>query len=198
MRNEFKYDLIIRPAVEEYFPELLQGLGNDAHLWIRAQIWQESRMNHRAVSPAGARGLMQLMPATAVELGVENVFDPNENIRAGIGYMSRQWQRLTEIPTPLERIRYALASYNGGRGYINMAMVLAREAEGLGGSHSGWRIDGMPPGNFQQWKLLKGYLADSRCLVRGRHPDYRQMHDYVAKIEKRYRHYRTLQKGAMP
>lgn len=189
--NEIKYDLIIRDAVEKHFPELLQGLGAIAHLWIRAQIWQESRMNPLAVSPAGARGLMQLMPETAVGIGIKNVFDPVDNITGGVRYMAQQWRHLDEVPDQVERLRFALASYNGGRGYINMAFVLAREAQGLAGSHTGWRLDGRPAGDFQYWSFTKAFLSDSRCIVRGRHPDYMQIRDYVSKIEERYLYYRS-------
>lgn len=190
-KTEMQYDQLIRHAVEQHFPELLQALGDGAHLWLRAQIWQESRMDHFAVSEAGARGLMQIMPETAIGLGVENIFDPAENITAGVRYMAQQWRRLPEIPLPEERLRFALASYNGGRGYINMAMVIAREAEGLSGSHTGWRLDGCLSGDFQHWCFLKAFLSDTRCVVRGRRPDYQQIRDYVSKIEERYLYYRS-------
>jgi len=192
MTNDYQFDLIIQDALEHRAPELLRGLDHDAHLWIRAQIWQESRFNPLAKSPAGARGLMQLMPATAFELGVENIVDPVENIFAGVTYLGKQWGRLSEIPDPFERMRFALASYNGGRGYVNMAMVIAREAEGLAGSYYGWIEDGHPAGNFQRWDYSSRFLYDPRCIVHGRHPDHQQMTDYVALIEKRTDYYRGL------
>lgn len=51
---------------------------------ICAQIYAESRFNPHAVSPSGAEGLLQLMPRTAKELGVKDVFDIKENVRAGV------------------------------------------------------------------------------------------------------------------
>ncbi|OYX21463.1 MAG: hypothetical protein B7Z09_00535 [Brevundimonas diminuta] len=60
-----------------------------------------------AVSPAGAAGLTQLMPATARELGVEDRFDPVENLRGGADYLARQLRRFQDV-------RLALAAFNAG------------------------------------------------------------------------------------
>jgi len=192
IKPEDRFDLIIRSKVEEHFPELLVELGNDGHLYIKAQVWQESRMNPQAESPAGALGLLQLMPLTAKELGVHDPLNPVQNLDGGIRYLADQWRHLDEAATSQDRLFFSFASYNGGRGYINMAFVLGREAEGLSGSHKGWRDDGRPPGSFQFWAYTRGFLADARCIVGGHKPDYRQMWDYVSKIEMRYRHYQEV------
>ena len=72
----------------------------------------ESGFNRLAVSPKGASGLMQLMPATAARFGVKNIFDQRENIMAGATYL--RWL--------LERfggdVRLALAGYNAGEGAV--------------------------------------------------------------------------------
>jgi len=92
------YENIIRTNADKYNldPEL-----------IRAVIMAESDGDPRAVSPAGAKGLMQLMDGTAREMGVKDVFDPVENIRGGAKYLRRLIDRFQDI-------RKALAAYNAG------------------------------------------------------------------------------------
>ena len=81
----------------------------DARL-IHAVIEQESNYVARARSKKGARGLMQLMPATARQYGVSNSFDPKANIEAGVRHLKDLLSRL-ELPT-------ALAAYNAGEGTV--------------------------------------------------------------------------------
>lgn len=77
---------------------------------LEAVAWQESRGRMSAVSPKGARGVMQLMPATAAELGVRSD-DLADNIRGGAIYLRRQLDRFGSVPL-------ALAAYNAGPGAV--------------------------------------------------------------------------------
>jgi hypothetical protein len=79
---------------------------------VKSVMLVESNFNPRAVSPKGARGLMQLMPGTARRYGVRNSFDPLENIRGGTAYLS---DLLGMFDGDLVR---TLAAYNAGEGAV--------------------------------------------------------------------------------
>lgn len=81
-------------------------------LLIYAQMHQESGFKLKATSYKGARGLMQLMPATAIRFGVRNIYDPKQNIEAGIKYM--RWL----IDKFNGDVVLALAGYNAGEGAV--------------------------------------------------------------------------------
>ncbi|MBF0109492.1 MAG: lytic transglycosylase domain-containing protein [Magnetococcales bacterium] len=109
-----KYETIIQKASQRY--------GVDADL-IRSVIQVESSFNPRAVSPSGAKGMMQLMPGTARELGVKDPFDPEQNIMGGTSYLSRLLDRYDG------NVRSALAAYNWGMGNLERKPVAAMPGE---------------------------------------------------------------------
>ena len=96
--RENQYDKIIKRASQKH--------GVDFFL-IKSVIRAESLFDSKAVSSAGAKGLMQLMPDTAVEVGVKNVFDAEQNIMGGTKYLKKLLKRF-------KNVKKAVAGYNAG------------------------------------------------------------------------------------
>jgi soluble lytic murein transglycosylase-like protein len=86
----------------------------------RAVAFIESRGNASAQSSAGAQGVMQLMPATAQQLGVTDPFDPEQNIAAGVEYLGKLLRKYGGNET------HALAAYNWGPGNVDKAIEVGR------------------------------------------------------------------------
>ncbi len=97
-------DQLITQVAKKY--NLSEGL-------IHSVVATESAYNPQAVSPVGARGLMQLMPATAADLGVTDSFDPQQNLNGGTRYLK---QLLDKYDGDLD---HALAAYNWGQGNVD-------------------------------------------------------------------------------
>jgi soluble lytic murein transglycosylase-like protein len=110
---------IFRSKFDKMIVEAAKKFDVDAAL-ISAVIKAESDFNPREVSHKGARGLMQLMPATAERFGVDNSFDPKANINAGVRYL--RWL----LDTFEGNADLAVAAYNAGEGNV-------------------WKYDGVPP-----------------------------------------------------
>lgn len=98
-------------VIDSYIIDSSNRYGIDP-LLIYSQMHQESSFKLTATSYKGARGLMQLMPATAVRFGVTNIYDPRQNIEGGVKYM--RWL----LDTFNGDLSLALAGYNAGEGAV--------------------------------------------------------------------------------
>ncbi|MFT5808519.1 MAG: membrane-bound lytic murein transglycosylase F [Moritella dasanensis] len=150
-----------------------------------SQMHQESRFNPQAKSMAGAKGLFQLMPRTAKELGIIDVHVPERGIKAGVLYMNwvRERMRKDEVQED-QLIWFTLASYNAGAGHVRDAMRLAKQ--------KGWRDD-VWFGHVEKAMLLLSkskYAAKARYgYVRGQEPV-----NYIRKIKRRFETYDNIVK----
>lgn len=179
-----QYDVIIKDILSKLFPVCDWRL-------IKAQVRQESSFNPRAVSPCGARGLLQIMPGTGEEMGYskDELWDPEKNLCAGIKYLRDQYRHLSEISDHNERLKFALAAYNGGRGYVNLSLRLGYEFE----HNEPMRYKKLKAGKWQEWLYTKEKLKSSLCLVTvngvQKRPDWKQIIGYVEVIWGNYLSY---------
>ncbi|MCK5804974.1 MAG: transglycosylase SLT domain-containing protein [Lentisphaeria bacterium] len=126
-----RYDREIRRAAQRYMP-----VGWDWRLF-KAMIRQESNFDPGATSGAGARGLCQMMPQTARELGVSpaKLSSADVSIDAGARYLRQLWDKWSELedrPPEWRRTLFTIASYNAG--YARM-----RRAVKVAGKGANWR-----------------------------------------------------------
>jgi soluble lytic murein transglycosylase len=114
-----RYDLSYAPGSKPLFgtayDDLIEREAKRSNLdaaFVSALIRAESNYEPRAVSRKGARGLMQLMPATARRLSVRKPFDPESNVRGGVRYLRELVDRFGPRPD------LVLAAYNAGEGAV--------------------------------------------------------------------------------
>lgn len=159
------YDEVVRESAEEY--------GFDWRLII-AQMYQESRFDPGAESTAGALGLMQILPATADEIGLTELTNPYASIQAGVRYLHSLYDRFEGDLAYEDRLWFALAAYNAGFGRVQQARRLA-ETQGLDPDR--WF------GHVEDAMLSLSHTTTCRCG---------QPVVYVREIRTRYRNYVRL------
>ena len=151
---------------------------------LAAMVFQESRFDPNTTSWAGAKGLLQMMPATAKEQGVTNRASPEQSLRGGTNYLiwlEKQWQPRVEIPD--EQIKFVMASYNVGLGHVYDACALT---EKTGGDKQLWadvRINLLKLSNRKYYSdpvVKLGYARGSEPV------------NYVDEILERYDRYKQL------
>jgi len=128
LRMKSDYSSLGGNKLSPYDTLIKQGAGKLGWDWrlLASLVYQESHFSPTGESWAGARGLMQLMPATARRFGAANLDDPNQSLTAGVGYLQyldTYWLKF--VPDPNERVKFILASYNAGLSHIIDARKLA-------------------------------------------------------------------------
>ena len=167
---------------DDLFKKYAAQIGWDWRL-LASLAYTESNFDTTAVSWAGARGLMQLMPRTARAMGMPEgkEANPEESIKAAVKYLGITTRSFTEVPEG-ERINFVLASYNSGIGHVFDAMALA---EKYGSNKYVWRD------NVEKFVLLKSneeYFTDPVC----KHGYFRgqETYNFVREIMGRYEQYK--------
>lgn len=146
--------------------------------------YQESQFKPDRNSWAGASGLMQLMPATAKELGVTDPYNPGQSLKAGSSYLDQMLKSHENVNDSIQRIKFALGSYNCGLYHVKDAQKLAKK-QGL--DPLVWDdnvelalLDLSFPEHYNKDFVKYGY-------VRGEEP-----YNYVREIFKRFEHYKRF------
>lgn len=172
---------------DNLFKKYAKEIGWDWRL-LASLAYTESNFDTTAVSWAGARGLMQLMPSTARAMGMPAGKEQNaeESVKAAVKYIGMTAQSFKHLPEK-ERINFVLASYNSGIGHVLDAMALA---EKYGKDKNVWRD------NVEKYILLKAneeYFTDSVCkygYFRGT-----ETYNFVREITERFELYKKKIKG---
>lgn len=169
------------------FKKYAKEIGWDWRL-LASLAYTESNFDTTAVSWAGARGLMQLMPSTARAMGLPDGKEQNaeESIKAAVKYIGMTAQSFSELPKE-EQVSFVLASYNSGIGHVQDAMALA---EKYGKDPHVWKD------NVEKYIVLKAneeYFTDPVCkngYFRGT-----ETYNFVREITGRYEQYKKKIKG---
>ncbi len=158
---------------------------------MAAQCYQESTFDPQAYSWAGAKGLMQIMPSTAAELGLAqaDIYEPEPNIHAAARYIAKLNGLFQDIRNPQQRQLFVLASYNGGHFHIRDAMALAKKN---GRNPHQWSdvaeyVLKLETPQFYRDPIVKyGYMRGSETV------------NYVSRIYDRWMKYRGVARGHIP
>jgi len=168
---------------DDLFKQHVKKIAWDWRL-LASMAYQESNFNPDAESWAGAQGLMQLMPATALLFGADDTRDPNQSIQAATKYIQYVSRIFNYIEDKEERLKFILASYNAGFGHIKDAIALT---EKYNKNPDKW------DGNVAEFVLLKSnpeYFNDS--IVRFGYLRGEEVYNYVNEILYRYEMYKDL------
>jgi len=183
------YDLkLFHEGVEKKLPKYQKTIIKESEKhgfdWriIAAVVYQESRFNPGARSYTGVRGLMQVTEQAAAEMGITNRRDPHQNLRAGIGYLNLLFKKFSDVHDTIERIKFALASYNVGYGHVLDAQELAK-------------LQGKDANRWASINETLPLLSKPRYYSRTKY-GYARGHEPVKYIEKIFSYYDILKQKA--
>jgi membrane-bound lytic murein transglycosylase F len=152
---------------------------------LASLICQESHFNPYIKSYAGAYGLMQIMPVTGRNFGIDITSSPENNMKAGILYIN--WLQSIfdpKISDDNERLSFILASYNAGPGHILDAMELARkngkDPEKWDGNVALWLLKKSDPKYYNDIVVKNGYFRGTESVR------------FVSEVLERYKHYKNI------
>lgn len=167
------------PLIKQYANEI----GWDWRL-LASLIYQESKFKPRAQSWAQASGLMQIMPATAEELGITDRTDPEQSIRGGTRYLDQLSENFEDVPDSVQQLKFTMAAFNAGLGHVFDARRLAEkrnlDPNQWDNNVAEMMLDLSYPKYYNDPVVYYGY-------VRGIEP-----YTYVNQIFERYGHYRKF------
>lgn len=160
---------------------------------VLAVMKQESQFDVNAISPRGARGLMQVMPSTGVEvasrLGYDNLLHPHRNIKGGTYYLANLL-RLFESAPDGDKLKLAIASYNAGPSRIYDAQDIAAY---LGENPNSWQsVEKALPLLSKRYYTLHRSVWDGGIPRSGYFGKSRQTILYVHKVVENYEEYKLL------
>jgi len=150
---------------------------------LAAMVYQESQFLPNEKSWAGAIGLMQLVPRTGREFGARDLFNPEQNLEAGAGFIQWLQNYWREIPDSTEHVKFVLASYNVGQGHVQDARRLAKK---YNKNPNIWD----DVAHFLLQKSKEKYYKDEVVkygFCRGEEPV-----SYITEIFERYEHYKNF------
>ena len=173
-----KYDLLFLIQSEK--------LGIDWRLF-KAMAAVESSFDEQARSKCGALGLMQVMPSTAKDCGIAIpmlLYNPLINVAIGTTYFVDATKAIDiDLRDRNEQWKAALAAYNGGAGYVNVAIRL-------------FELNNKTAP--RTWIDVAEYLTSDACKVRNKRPNHKQIINYVGKVWMTYQEYCGRNKSVAP
>jgi membrane-bound lytic murein transglycosylase F len=152
---------------------------------LASLICQESQFNPGVESYAGAFGLMQIMPDTGNNFGIDITSSPENNMKAGIRYIDWLYSIFTHrIPDERERLKFILAAYNAGPGHVLDAVKLA-EKNGMNpqkwdGNVAIWLLKKSEPEYYNDTVVKNGYFRGTESVK------------FVSQVLDRFEHYKNV------